>query len=166
MNPVRAGLVGHPKDWPWSSYHDTAYRLRKKNTFLLVNWILSQFGRSRQQARQSYSRFVLSSDSSNPLSGVRSQCILGSDKFLKSVAERVWEKDEIEEIPRKQRQVGRPPLEALLVNVAGRNKEERNRLIYEAISDFGYSQKEVAGYTGLHYVTISRIVAAAEAQGG
>lgn len=43
LNPVRAGLVADPADWPWSSYRSTA-GLCANPGFLSSDPILSQFG--------------------------------------------------------------------------------------------------------------------------
>jgi transposase len=37
--------------------------------------------------------------------------------------------------------------------------EERNRLIAEAVEKHGYRQGEVAGHIGIHYSTVSKIMA-------
>ncbi len=58
LNPVRAGMARHPKDYPWSSYCATA-GLKKKLDFLSTDWILAQFGNDRKQAQPKYRRFVL-----------------------------------------------------------------------------------------------------------
>jgi len=42
-NPVRAGLVKHPGDWPWSSYRATA-ALERAPSFLRVDTIRGLFG--------------------------------------------------------------------------------------------------------------------------
>ena len=71
----------------------------------------------------------------------------------------VTEKQQIREIPKGQRFVGRPSLEKLL-SQRNRGKASRDRRIAEAVTAHGYSQMEVASFLGLHYSTISRILAA------
>ena len=46
--------------------------------------------------------------------------------------------------------------------VKQQNKEARNKLMYNAIIEHGYSQKEMADYLGLHYSTVSRLIRAQE----
>ena len=58
LNPVRAGMVEHPKDYLWSSYRATA-GLTKKPDFLTSDWILAQFGDDRKRAKKEYRKFVL-----------------------------------------------------------------------------------------------------------
>jgi len=43
-----------------------------------------------------------------------------------------------------------------------KNKAKRNKLMYKAVVEYGYSQKEIAGYLGLHYSTVSRLIEAYE----
>jgi Helix-turn-helix len=62
------------------------------------------------------------------------------------------------EIPKGQRFVGRPSLEKLF-SQRSPGKAFRDRVIAEAITAHGYSQTEVASFLGLHYSTISRILA-------
>ena len=53
LNPVRAGLVKRPEQWKGSSYRATAGGV-KKPVFLEVDWVLSQFGRRRAEAKKAY----------------------------------------------------------------------------------------------------------------
>jgi REP element-mobilizing transposase RayT len=56
-NPVRAGIVDRPQDWPWSS--DRAYRgLEWVPEFLTTKLILSQFDSDPDVAKQRYAEFV------------------------------------------------------------------------------------------------------------
>jgi REP element-mobilizing transposase RayT len=70
LNPLRAGLRGHPGDWPWSSYRATvgaASALR----FLTTDWLLEQFGRDPKAARAAYAAFV--SEGARTLRGATSR---------------------------------------------------------------------------------------------
>ena len=53
---------------------------------------------------------------------------------------------------------GRPTLEKLFGQRSA-GKTRRDRLIAKAVSEFGYSQMELASFLNLHYSTISRILA-------
>jgi REP element-mobilizing transposase RayT len=57
LNPVRAGLCGHPADWPWSSYQALA-GLVPAPAFLAEEPVLSLFGGTSEQARAGYQRFI------------------------------------------------------------------------------------------------------------
>lgn len=43
-----------------------------------------------------------------------------------------------------------------------KNKEKRNKLMYKAIVEHGYSQKDIADYLRLYYATISRLIRTCE----
>ena len=56
LNPVRAGLVRHPEEWPWSSYSATV-GLAQAPPFLQVDGLLDWFGGGRR-GRVSFAQFV------------------------------------------------------------------------------------------------------------
>ena len=57
LNPVRAGLASHPREWRWSSYNATIGE-EPRPTFLSTSWVLSLFSEDPNRARQLYSEFV------------------------------------------------------------------------------------------------------------
>jgi putative transposase len=57
MNPVRAGLVPSPEDWPWSSVRDVL-GLRKAPEFLDVAAVHGEFGPSATSARRRIRTFI------------------------------------------------------------------------------------------------------------
>ena len=57
LNPVRAGLCGHPAEWPWSSYRALA-GLEPAPIFLSEGSVLSYFGNAPDRARARYREFV------------------------------------------------------------------------------------------------------------
>lgn len=57
LNPVRAGLVASPSDWPWSS-HAAATGLARPPAFLSVEPLLSCFDDNRLRAVRRYVEFV------------------------------------------------------------------------------------------------------------
>jgi putative transposase len=156
LNPVRAGIVTHPGDYPWSSFTFTAGS-RKSPEFLCTDWVLAQFGRNRIGARKRYREIVLDGiTAESPWTSLVGQCLLGNEPFLERLLPYPKEQSALGEIPRIQRLAARPPLARLLPK--GRSKSERNRAIAEAHVRYGYSQQEFAVHVGLHYSTVSRIV--------
>jgi len=156
LNPVRAGMAQHPKDYPWSSYCATA-GLEKKLGFLSTDWILAQFGNDRKQVQQEYRRFVLAGLSAeSPWKKLTGQCLLGKEPFLEKLLPFLQKKTGCTEIPRIQRFALRPPLEQLFPS--GQSKPHRNKAIATAHMDHGYSQQSIAAHLGLHYATVSRII--------
>jgi len=57
LNPVRAGLVSDPADWPWSSYRATA-GLVKAPEFLETRLTLAMLHQDVQRARELYRELV------------------------------------------------------------------------------------------------------------
>jgi hypothetical protein len=81
-------------------------------------------------------------------SSVEAQTLLGVEGFADGLRRLVTEKQQIREIPKGQRFVGRPSLEKLF-SQKSRVKASRDRLI-------------VKNFLALHYSTVSRIVAGAD----
>jgi putative transposase len=57
LNPVRAGICRRVSSWRWSSYRATAGYVSAPG-FLATDWVLRQFGNSRQRAPLRYIEFV------------------------------------------------------------------------------------------------------------
>jgi putative transposase len=64
--------------------------------------------------------------------------------------------EDVKEIPRQQRYVGRPPLSEIVKKPGDRR--ERTKSVQKAVIEYGYTLKEVADYLGIHYSTVSRAV--------
>jgi REP element-mobilizing transposase RayT len=95
LNPVRAGLVVQPDAWPWSSCPGYFSRRARLDWIayeeLLAAWA-GEFGRTDAEA--SYRRFVLSGVTSPPTAPwaeARHGWLLGSERFLGRVRERLTE---------------------------------------------------------------------------
>lgn len=68
LNPVRAGLVRHPEEWPWSAHAELCGRSRKR--LVSVDELLANFSATREAALVKYREFVESD---------RSDFVKGSD---------------------------------------------------------------------------------------
>jgi REP-associated tyrosine transposase len=156
LNPVRAKAVKDPEEWKWSSYRGTAGK-EKPHSCLTIDWILGQFGSKRRQSEKKYSEFVMAGiDEEKIWKDVKGQSILGQDEFIKRFLNYAKGYEEVKEIPKNQRYIGRLGLAELLEGTKGR--KEVSRKAKEAVERYGYSQKEVAEYLGIHYSTVSRMV--------
>lgn len=153
LNPVRAGMVSHAKDWPWSSYGSTAGD-RPLPDWLTTDWILAAFGKRKSRAQKKYREFVEQGKGNpRPWEQLRNQVFLGTDAFVERLQEGVEKDKDLSEIPKSQRR-GKPK------PVAYYEKQEvgRDEAIASAYRSGGYSMKELGDYFGLHYSRISRIV--------
>jgi len=159
MNPVRACMVKAPGEYEWSSYLPTLGK-RQKQDLLTTEWVLSNFSSSLRKARSEYQQFVKDGieGKESPWEKLSGQVVLGSETFLNKLKDILGEKEEIAEIPRIQRFVGRPSLSELFPFNDIQNKEERNRLIHEAHIKHGYTLKEISKVLNIHYTTISKVL--------
>lgn len=80
---------------------------------------------------------------------------LGKESFADQIRILLQGKEELKEIPRKQRYVTRPPLNEILKY---QDKTERNQAMYIAHLQYAYTLKEIAVCLGVHYSTVSRAV--------
>lgn len=157
LNPVRARAVKRVERWKWSSYRGTG-GLEKPHGCLSTDWILERFSFRRVQAEREYRGFVRAGIGGSIWDKVKGQSLLGEEGFVERLRKYLEGREDIREIPRSQRYVGRPSLEQLLGDVELERKRERERKMVEAVEGYGYSQREIADYLGLHYSTISRVL--------
>ncbi len=120
LNPVRAGMVETPAAWPWSSYRATAL-LEPPPPWLEVDWTLRQFGSDRRSAAQRYREFVAAGIgmTRSPWEDLKSDLYLGSDAFGERLRDLIGAREFPPEIPRSQRLIRPPALEAIVDLVSG-----------------------------------------------
>ncbi len=156
LNPVRAGLVSDPGEWPWSSYLATA-GLRSPQTFLSVAEILSNFGSNRAKAYKQYKSFVIDGiGGDSPLVDAQKGTIVGSLQFAQAIWEFTPNQEKIKEIPRVERIVGRPKLVDLFSNL--KDRADRNNAIYFAINRCGYLASEIAEHLNISTSLVSMVL--------
>src|SRR4029077_8009787 len=126
---------------------------------LTVCEIFSPFGQRKANAQKKDSVFVQAGIGNPSIwDDLEAQSLLGVEGFAEGLRHLVTERQQIREIPKGQRFVGRPSLEKLF-SQRSPGKASRDLLIAEAVTAHGYSQMEVANFLRLHYSTISRILA-------
>ena len=107
----------------------------------------------------SYRRFVADGIGAETIwAGVRAQSILGEDDFMEGFVGHVEGKKRIPEIPKSQRFMNRPDIKALFGADVFNDTRRRNELILKAVEEYGYTQREVADYLGMHFTSVSRIM--------
>lgn len=178
LNPVRANIAAHPRDWAWSSYRATAGD-EAAPAWLHTEWILAQFGRTGAAARAAYRRFVADGivHPSRPWSQVRGQIYLGSDAFVEQAAA-LRSSSDSPDIPRAQQRPTALSVEACLARIARayqlevpslleptrRPSEAREVALYAARRVAGATLGDVARRFGMSYSGVSRRVAAVGAR--
>jgi REP-associated tyrosine transposase len=157
LNPVRAGMVRTAKDWPWSSYRDTAgYRLSPK--WLTVDWLLSAFAKRKSTAIEKYRVFISAGKNQpSPWDALRNQVFLGSEQYVEDIKNKIAKGKDLSEIPKSQKRSKPKSL-----NYYSKNAKTRNEAIYESYKSGGYSMKDIATFYDLHYSWVSRLISVIE----
>lgn len=157
LNPVRAHMVEHPVEWPWSSYaaltgevppaawHDRATVL----AMVAPN-------KGMRAAQNAYARFVAQGRGVNlwQSGDMRGQIILGDERFATQLQAHLEKKPD-QEVPVRQRHPVRRELPWYFATM------ERDVAIAAAFHDGGYTQTAIAEIAGLSVSRISRILALA-----
>jgi len=163
LNPVRAGMVASPEEWPWSSYRAAA-GLDPAPPWLTTHAVLERFGSDAGRAGLRFQEFVRDGvNAPAPWSALQGQVFLGSQQFVERMVRALPPATLSSEIPRTDRLAGRPALSSLLPAGLVADRARRNGAIREAHRGHGYSLAEIARYLGLHYSTVSRIANAIDA---
>lgn len=100
LNPVRAGIVEKPEEYPYSSYK--SYISGDKENMVIQYLILGMLSGQKGDARKRYRAFVESAvgeELDNPLKKVYGGMILGRESFIKEILSRIkeedWQKEEV-----------------------------------------------------------------------
>lgn len=105
LNPVRAGMVASPGEWPWSSYRSTA-GISAPPPWLETETILERFDPwDRTTAMSLYREFVMEGIGlgRNPWDELRSRLYLGSEAFMARVQELTAARPRVRTEPARQR---------------------------------------------------------------
>ena len=156
LNPVRAETVGHPSEYPWSSYRATAGEITPSD-LLTVSWILFQFARNLRQARAAYRQFVMEGQGISIWDDVKGGILLGTEQFVEKMGPLLRERGPDLEISRLQRYPDQPSLNEIFDGV-GIDRQLRNTRIYEAVTRYGYTLTAIHRHIGLNPSTLSRII--------
>jgi REP element-mobilizing transposase RayT len=156
LNPVRAGLVCLPEQWEWSSYR---FMLGEQApSWMAVDWLLACFGAERDAAALAYRNFVMQGmGAKNPLLQMRFQCILGDDAFVlqhRSAAEKTVSEETVREQRRAQ---------AMSLDEYAATFPPREIAMAHAYQSTVFSMRQIALHFGVSVKTVSRAVAAHEA---
>jgi len=154
LNPVRAGRVKAPADWPWSSYRATV-GLEPAAPWLAIDGVLSQFARRRSLAQQRYAQFVSAgSKADSPWQNLKGQVFLGDDRFVQRMQAKIENGQRNDaQMPmaqRRSRLLSLPEIE--------RGAPSRNVAIAKAYKTGAYSYQDIATHFGMHFTTVGRIV--------
>ena len=165
LNPVRAKMVSAPSEYKWSSYSAFTGKI-KAPQFLEINWLLSNFGKSKKKAKRNYKDFVEGVDIKtleNPNRMVTEGFILGDSDFVNWIKGNFLSgRQDEKEIPQLKKLKPRVPLETVANAVCeefgcnqeqiitkGRKKNKaREVAIYIARDMTGITCKDLGEYFG------------------
>ncbi|MDX2218808.1 MAG: transposase [Burkholderiales bacterium] len=155
LNPVRARMVRHPKQWKWSSWHSMVGH-EPPPDWLHTDWLLSQFGAQRSRQIQRYAEFVEAGiQHASIWEHLKGQVYLGSDAFVETMQEKLKDhaKPPSQEIPRVQRRA----LAKSLIFYR-ENFDDPREGMAAAYATGDYTLQSIADVFGVHYATVSRAV--------
>lgn len=157
LNPVRAGLINSPEKWKWSSYNEIIENYGKSN-FIAKDFILSQFSSKKNEAIDLFKKFICSAIKEDKLlDKFRKKSIVGDNYFVERIKKMLNDEEKnMEKTSKNPKFTNRPKLDVIFEK--NTKKEKRNKLIFTANFDYGYSQAEISRYLGVHYSTISKII--------
>ncbi|HBK35170.1 hypothetical protein A2239_04080 [Candidatus Uhrbacteria bacterium RIFOXYA2_FULL_40_9] len=156
LNPVRAQIVQHPKDWEWSSYNATC-GLSHGESFLTTDGILAMFSIDKAKAQQQYKQFILDGLYGDSIfKSVKHKGILGSPQFIHEMWKQSQKTFLVEAIPKEERIIGRLSLEDIF-SEEGVTREARDKKIRMARILCGYSVAEIARFLKLSQALVSKI---------
>jgi putative transposase len=157
LNPVRAHMVSHENDWPWSSYH-SMIGAQSAPDWLETDCLLSQFSVHRNRAIVLYKDYVRVGVGQPCIwSDLTQQIYLGDEHFLKAMQKAMDQQADLSEIPRAQR---RQPAKSL--QFYEEKYFDRDQGMVEAYRTGDYTMKDIANYFKVHYSTVSRAIKKAE----
>jgi REP element-mobilizing transposase RayT len=157
LNPVRAAMVKHTRQWQWSSYHAMIGN-EPPPPWLQTDWLLSQFGHMRARQIEQYVEFVQQGIRGESVwEKLKGQIYLGNDEFVGAMRKRLEadEKYAHQEIPRAQRRA--------LAKSLTYYREEFNDAklgMAAAYATGDYTLQAIADEFDVHYSTVSRAIKA------
>ncbi len=153
LNPVAAGLVLHPADWPWSSFRATA-GLEPAHPLLCLDWLDWVIGsQSRDESQRRYREMLATPPTSAEIEGID---VFGGDELKAAARQEIGATFHQVRVPQAYKALGRPALAELFGgNMA---KRERNERAIRAHVVHGYRLSEIAEALRIHPNTLSRIV--------
>lgn len=182
LNPVRAGMVARPQDYPWSSYGGYVSS-RRAVAWVSTDRVLAEFGSNPVGARRAYGRFVKAGVDTPPVSPFAKAVgglLVGSEAFVARMRRMLADRPDDAGLPQLRRLQRRPELPRIVQTVAdhfghdvdawrrGRRVDDASRAMaaYLARGCFGYPASQVAMALGYRsHSGVSNAIARIESAG-
>jgi len=163
LNPVRAGMVTSPEEYRWSSY-GSYISPNKTAEWLETEFILGYFSANGIDVNSKYRQFVeelLDSEYESPLKTTVASTILGSEGFVREIAERhLGERKAERGVPAVKGLSARPSIDDIIHKVktvlGERDELMRNVSIYCCQKYSGARLKEIGERFGISDAAVSQ----------
>ena len=149
LNPVEAGLVDHPAEWPWSSYRATTGSIGAPSC-LAMDAVWKAFDGDAGVAQRQFADFV---GAGPPPEAPSAPVVVGSAAFTAQVGAALEPFRNVREISKAERLATRLALSELF---AGRDRQPQNVLMREAFRRYGYTLRQIGDFVGCHPSTVWR----------
>jgi REP element-mobilizing transposase RayT len=154
MNPVRAGLCSHPRDWPWSSYGNLVSGVPCPHVDIAS--LLALVDTDVTNARKRLVEYASPDADPEMAAFIRGdQRVIGTPAFAEQF--RTQARTASKEVPARERRVGGPSLVEILAD-AVRAGEGLPGGIRRAHTEARYPATEIARCAGLSRMTVQRII--------
>jgi len=155
LNPVAAGLVAHPADWPWSSFRATA-GLEQAQPLLCLDWLeWVTGGRSLDESQRRFREMLTTAPESSLIDGPE---VLGEGELKATVRREIGARFHQMRVPKAYKALARPALAELFAECV--TKRDRDERAIRAHVVHGYRLSEIAEALRIHPNTLSRIIRA------
>src|SRR5882672_4165563 len=155
LNPVRAGIVAHARDWRWSSFLSTVGEVTAPR-WLAVPDVLACFAPDVARAARAFHGFVDAGISArSPWTALSQDIYLGDEAFIERTQALMLDaRRRDSEIPRPQRTKKPASLADIFVDTS-----EVASGILTAYRSGRFTMRQIADHLGVHYSTVSRLLA-------
>jgi putative transposase len=154
LNPVRAGMTPDAVSWPWSTYGETA-GLRPPPPWLKLDWLEWSFKAPTRTEAQSLYRAFVNGPAERKWTVYPTAFAVASKRFSESLL-RTGQRSQCR--PPRRPAVTWPPSRPLSEVIAGvdAGSPDRDRAMWIAHRDFGFTLAQVARHLGLDASTVSK----------
>jgi len=165
LNPVRAGIVKTPLEYPWSSYRYFAGK-DKKPEWLTTELVLGEFGGEGRKGFKNYREYVERGEAKepeNPLKDVIASTFLGGEEFINriKIEHLVKKKIDRRNIPAIKTILKGPSPDAIEKAVIKEMDREyplfKKSCVYLSYQHSGLSLEEIGKYFGMQRSAVSQL---------
>ncbi len=174
LNPVRAGMVAHPGDWPWSSYAAHTGRfvgpawLDSLSLWAALLGVAVASPAQVQRAAHRYADLVQAAPDARLWdAGMGGQAVLGSSAFAAELQTRMQTQAQaLSDQPKASGATGAAPAATSSLQDWLQSCSSREEAFWHACRRSGYTMTRIGKETGLSVQHVSRLIARWEQQGG